>query len=138
MLINFGKFVIRGVAGAIVDTSVLWILTTLFFHSYFTKYILSPVISYELGIAVTYIICYFWIWNHRVHNDKSSFLRLFLAYNFALLISLIVKIVLLTLIYEIFHFHIVICNVIALCFSGIFSFFASEKFIFKKRKLYND
>ena len=138
MLINLGKFVIRGVAGAIVDTSVLWILTTLFFHSYFTKYILSPVISYELGIAVTYIICYFWIWNHRVHNDKSDFFRLFLAYNFALLISLIVKIVLLTLIYEIFHFHIVICNVIALCFSGIFSFFASEKFIFKKRKLYND
>lgn len=138
MLQNFIKFAIRGVAGAIVDTSVLWILATLFFHSYFTKYILSPVISYELGIAVTYIICYFWIWNHRVHKDKSDFLRLFLAYNFALLISLIVKIGLLTLIYEIFHFHIVICNVIALCFSGIFSFFASEKFIFKKRILNND
>ena len=138
MLINFGKFVMRGVAGAIADTSVLWILTTLFFHSYFTKYILSPVISYELGIAVTYIICYFWIWNHRVHNDKSDFFRLFFAYNFSLLISLIVKIGLLMLIYEIFHFHIVICNVIALCFSGIFSFFASEKFIFKKRILNND
>lgn len=138
MLINFGKFVIRGAAGAIVDTSVLWILTTLFFHSYFTKYILSPVISYELGIAVTYIICYFWIWNHRVNKDKSDFLRLFLAYNFALLISLIVKIGLLTLIYEIFHFHIVICNVIALCFSGLFSFFASEKHIFKKKRILNN
>jgi len=133
MLINFVKFVIRGVAGAIVDTFVLWILTTFFFHSYFTKYILSPVISFELGIAVTYIICYFWIWNHRVHNDKSDFLKLFLAYNFALLISLIVKIGLLNVINEIFHFHIVVCNVLALCFSGIFSFFASEKFIFKKR-----
>jgi putative flippase GtrA len=117
MLINFVKFIIRGIAGAIVDTFVLWILTTLFFHSYFTKYILSPIISYELGIAVTYIICYFWIWNHRVHNDKSDFLKLFLGYNFALLISLIVKIGLLTVINEIFHFHIVICNVLALCFS---------------------
>ncbi len=133
MLINFGKFAIRGVAGAIVDTSVLWILTTLFFRSYFTKYVLSPAISYEIGIAVTYIICYFWIWNHRVHNDKSDFFRLFLSYNFALLISLVVKIGLLTLINELFHFHIVICNVLALCFSGIFSFFASEKFIFIKR-----
>jgi putative flippase GtrA len=138
MLINFVKFIIRGIAGAIVDTFVLWILTTLFFHSYFTKYILSPIISYELGIAVTYIICYFWIWNHRVHNDKSDFLKLFLGYNFALLISLIVKIGLLTVINEIFHFHIVICNVLALCFSGIVSFFASEKFIFKKRILNND
>ncbi len=132
MLQNFIKFVIRGVAGAIVDTSMLWLLTTLFFHSYFTKYILSPAISYELGIVVTYIICYFWIWNHRVHNDRSDFLRLFLGYNFALLISLVLKIGLLAVINELFHFHIVICNVIALCFSGIFSFFANEKYIFKK------
>ena len=138
MLRNSVKFIIRGVAGAIVDTSVLWILTMLFFHSYFTKYVLSPVISFELGIAVTYIICYFWIWNHRVHKDKSDFLKLFPAYNFALLISLVVKIGLLSLINELFHFHIVICNVLALCFSGIFSFIASEKFIFKKRILNND
>jgi putative flippase GtrA len=138
MLRNFTKFAIRGVVGAVVDTLVLWILTTFFFHSYFTKYVLSPAISYELGIAVTYIICYFWIWNHRVHNEKSDFLKLFLGYNFALLISLVVKIGLLSLINELFHFHIVICNVLALCFSGIFSFFASEKFIFKKRILNND
>ena len=139
MFRNFIKFAIRGIAGAIVDTSVLWILTTLFFHSYFTKYILSPAISFELGIAVTYIICYFWIWNHRVRNDKSSFLRLFLAYNFALLISLVLKIGFLAVINEFFHFHIVICNVIALCFSGCFSFFVSEKYIFKKesRIIYN-
>jgi putative flippase GtrA len=133
MLRNFIKFAIRGIIGAVVDTSVLWILTTLFFHSYFTKYVLSPAISYELGIIVTYIICYFWIWNHRVHNKKSDFLKLFLHYNFALLISLIVKIGLLTVIHEIFHFHIVICNVLALCFSGIVSFFVSEKYIFIKR-----
>ena len=129
---NFIKFSIRGIVGAVVDTSMLWILTTFFFHSYFTKYILSPAISYELGIAVTYIVCYFWIWNHRVHNEKSDFLKLFLHYNFVLLIFLIVKIVLLTVINHFFHFHVVICNILALCFSGIFSFFASEKFIFKK------
>ena len=130
---NFIKFSIRGVVGAIIDTSVLWILTTFFFHSYFTKYVLSPAISYELGIAVTYTICYFWIWNHRVHNNKSDFLKVFLRYNCALLLFLVIKLGLLTLIYELFHFHIIICNVLALCFSGIFSFFASEKFIFIKR-----
>ena len=133
MVRNFIKFSIRGVAGAVVDTSVLWILTRLFFHSYFTKYILSPAISYELGIAVTYIICYFWIWNYRVHNEKSDFLKRFLHYNFALLILLIVKIGFLTTINHFFHFHVVICNILALCFSGIFSFFASERYIFIKK-----
>ncbi|MCK4653261.1 MAG: GtrA family protein [Candidatus Cloacimonetes bacterium] len=136
---NFIKFVLRGVVGAVVDTSVLWILTTFFFHSYFTKYVLSPAISYELGIAVTYIICYFWIWNHRVHNEKSDFIKLFLHYNFVLLIFIVIKLGLLAVIYELFHFHIVICNVLALCFSGIVSFFASEKYIFvKKDKKYRE
>jgi len=134
MLRNFIKFAIRGVAGAIVDTSVLWILTTLFFHSYFTKYILSPAISYELGIVATYIICYFWIWNNRVHNDKSDFFRRLIYYNFALIISLIIKVLVLAAINEIFNFYILISNLIALCFSGLFSFFASEKYIFIKRE----
>jgi len=133
MTLNFIKFVIRGVVGAIVDTSVLWILTTFFFHSYFTKYILSPAISFELGVAVTYIICYFWIWNNRVHNDKSDFLKRFLHYNLALLISMVLKIGFLALVNELFHFHIIICNILALCVSGIFSFFTSEKFVFVKR-----
>ena len=134
MLRNFIKFIIRGVAGAIVDTLVLWILTTLFFHSYFTKYILSPAISYELGIVATYIICYFWIWNNRVHNDKSDFFRRLIYYNFALIISLIIKVLVLAAINEIFNFYILISNLIALCFSGLFSFFASEKYIFIKRE----
>ncbi len=133
MMRNFIKFSIRGVAGAVVDTSVLWVLTTYFFRSYFTKYILSPAISYELGIAVTYVICYFWIWNHRVHNEKSDFLKRFLHYNLTLLISLILKIGFLITINHFFHFYVVICNILALCFSGIFSFFASEKFVFVKR-----
>ncbi|MCD6101906.1 MAG: GtrA family protein [Candidatus Cloacimonetes bacterium] len=134
MLRNFIKFAIRGVAGAIVDTSVLWILTTLFFHSYFTKYILSPAISYELGIVATYIICYFWIWNNKVNKDKSDFFRRLIYYNFALIISLVIKVLVLAAINEIFNFYILISNLIALCFSGIFSFFASEKYIFIKRE----
>ena len=134
MLRNFIKFAIRGVAGAIVDTSVLWILTTLFFHSYFTKYILSPAISYEVGIVATYIICYFWIWNNKVNKDKSDFFRRLIYYNFALIISLVIKVLVLAAINEIFNFYILISNLIALCFSGIFSFFASEKYIFIKRE----
>lgn len=133
MLRNFIKFVIRGVAGAIVDTSVLWILTTLFFHSYFTKYVLSPAISYEVGIVATYIICYFWIWNNKVNKDKSDFLRRLIYYNFALIISLVIKVLVLAAINEIFNFYILISNLIALCFSGLFSFYASEKHIFIKR-----
>ena len=133
MMLNFIKFVIRGVVGAIIDTSVLWILTTYFFNSYFTKYVLSPAISSEVGIVLTYIICYFWIWKQNVNNNKSDFLKRFLLYNLALLISIFLKIGFLDLINKLFNFHIIVCDILALCASGIFSFFASEKFIFVKR-----
>ncbi|MCK4688816.1 MAG: GtrA family protein, partial [Candidatus Marinimicrobia bacterium] len=77
------KFTIRGIVGAAIDTIVLLALSTYFFHSYFTVYILAPSISYEVGILVAYIICYFWIWNHRVYHNRNDFLRRIPAYNAA-------------------------------------------------------
>jgi|GEM_PF-2719027 len=39
------KFMIRGIAGAVVDSLVLWFLSTYFLHNYFAKYILAPSIE---------------------------------------------------------------------------------------------
>ncbi len=132
MLVKITKFTIRGIAGAVVDTSVLWVLTTFLFHSYFTTYILAPSISYEVGILFAYIICYFWIWNHRVHHNRKDFFRRIPAYNIAALVSFGVKMVMLITVERIFHFHVVICNLLALSVSGSINFFASEMIIFKK------
>jgi len=133
MLVKITKFTLRGIAGAVVDTSVLWVLTRLLFHSYFTTYILAPSISYEVGILFAYIICYFWIWNHRVHHNINDFLRRIPSYNIAALVSLGVKMLMLIAVERISHFHVVICNLLALSVSGSVNFFASEKIIFKKR-----
>lgn len=132
MLKKFAKFTIRGIAGAVVDTIVLWLLSTYFFHSYFTKYILAPSISFEASIFCTYTICYFWIWNHRVHNNKKDFFRRLPAYNTAALVAFGVKMVLLITIERIFHFDVVICNLLALSVSGFVSYFSGEKLIFRK------
>ena len=132
MLVKITKFTLRGLAGAAVDTFVLWVLTTFLFRSYFTTYILAPSISYEVGILVAYIICYFWIWNHRVHHNRNDFLRRVPAYNAAALVSLGVKMVMLIAIERIFHFDVVICNLLALLVSGFINFLAGEKVIFKK------
>ncbi|MCK4357960.1 MAG: GtrA family protein [Candidatus Cloacimonetes bacterium] len=135
MFKRFLKFTLRGIAGAIVDTIVLFILTRFFFHSYFTTYILGPTISFEAGILVAYVICYFWIWNHRVYHNTSDFFRRIPAYNGAALISFSVKMALLITIERIFHFDVIICNLIALLFSGSVNFFIGEKIIFKEENL---
>ena len=81
MLVKLTKFTIRGIVGTVIDTIVLLGLSTYFFHSYFTTYILGPLISFEVTILIAYIICYFWIWNHRVHNNKWDFFSRIPAYN---------------------------------------------------------
>ncbi|MCD6441889.1 MAG: GtrA family protein [Candidatus Marinimicrobia bacterium] len=132
MIVKLTKFTIRGIAGAIVDTIILWLLSTYLFNSYLAKYILAPSISFEFSIFCTYTICYFWIWNYRVHNTKSDFFKRLPGYNAAALISFAVKMALLITIERIFHFNVVICNLLALSVAGFVSFFAAEKHIFKK------
>ncbi|MCK4338915.1 MAG: GtrA family protein [Candidatus Cloacimonetes bacterium] len=132
MFTRFLKFALRGIVGSAVDTAVLFILARFFFHSYFTTYILAPSISFEIAILSTYIICYFWVWNLRVNNNKRDFLHRIPAYNLSAVISFGVKLGMLVIIERIFHFDVVICNLIALLFSGTVNFFVGEKIIFKE------
>ena len=134
MVKNFTKFTLKGTIGIVVNTTILWILTTYLFDSYFTTYILAPSISSEVSILFTYIICYFWIWNNRVHNNKRDFFRRIPGYNATACISFGVKIALIITIERIFHFDVVICNLLAILVSGLINFLAGEKIIFKEIK----
>ena len=134
MVKNLTKFTLKGIIGVAVNTTILWILTRYLFNSYFTTYILAPSISSEISILFTYIICYFWIWNNRVHNSKNDFFRRIPGYNATACISFAVKMALLIMIERIFHFDVVICNLLALSISGLVNYFAGEKIIFKEIK----
>ena len=134
MLVKLTKFTIRGIVGTVIDTIILLALSTYLFHSYFTIYILAPLISFEVSILIAYIICYFWIWNHRVNNNKWDFFRRIPVYNATVWISFVVKMILLISIERIFHFDVVICNLLAILVSGLINFFAGEKIIFKEIK----
>jgi len=132
MFKNFTKFTLKGIMGIAVNTAILWILTRYLFDSYFTIYILAPSISSEVSILFTYIICYFWIWKNRVHNNKRDFFRRIPGYNATACISFAVKMFLLIIIERIFHFDVVICNLLAITVSGSVNFLAGEKIIFRK------
>jgi len=72
-----------------------------------------------------------------VHN-KRDFFRRIPAYNTATLVSFALKMVLLIAIERIFHFDVVICNLIAISISGFVSFFTGEKLVFKTIKVHCD
>lgn len=141
MVTQFLKFVVRGIIGGIVDTAVLWLLSSYVFASYLMVHILAPAISFELSLFVTYTICYFWIWNHRVHGNARDFFHRLPGYNLTVLLSLIVKLMLIQIIEhtlpldslaQSLHMDsVVIGNFIALFFSGFVNFYTGEKIIFK-------
>jgi putative flippase GtrA len=138
MVKDFSKFTIRGIAGAIIDSLFLLLLSEWIFVSYIGKYILAPAISFEISLIFTYSICYFWIWNHRVQNNSKDFISRFPLYNLGLLISFAVKMILLITFERLFHFRPVVCNLMALSISGFVGFAFGNRLVFKVSEVQRD
>jgi putative flippase GtrA len=138
MVVEFTKFTLRGIVGALVDSAILLLLSEYVFSSYVGQYIIAPAISFELSLTVTYTICYFWIWNHRVGNNLKDFISRFPLYNLGTLVSFTLKMVLLIAFERMFHFHPVICNLMALTISGFTSFAFGNRLVFKLSEVQRD
>lgn len=120
--------------GTLVDTAVLWLLSTFVFHNYFGKYIISPFISFECAVLCNFINNFFVVWRNRTsRKDRSTFLSKFITYNLSCFGAFGLKMVVLLVVERLFSLHVVICNLIALCFSGVFNFFMAEFVVFKKK-----
>ena len=139
LLIRYIKFAGTSVVGSIVDTLVLWLLSDLVFSKgYWGEYIISPMISFQCAVAVNYMISYFYVWNDRTrkHPDVSvrRFLRLYGAYNLSNSAVFLFRLLILLLVERFSGWDVVICNLVAMCFSGIINFAIDNMLIFKKKK----
>lgn len=150
MLRKIISFIIANFFGTIVDTAVLWICSHFLFESYTGVYIISPVISFECAVTTNFLCSYFYIWRGRVNREKSkSFLRYYWKYNLSCTGGFLIKMGFLLLTERVFRTigipdpiiifginvpDVVICNLIALCFSGVFNFAMGEWVIFRKKK----
>ena len=137
LLKRFAGYFSASLLGTAVDTLVLWVCSHVFFSgSYFGRNILSPVISFECAVLVNFCTCYFFIWKDRISNYSTrSFFRHYGAYNLSCTGTFLVKIGLLQLIVLITRLDVVICNLIALCFSGLINFTMNDQVIFKRKKI---
>ena len=122
--------------GTGVDTLVLWLCSDfLLSGTYWGKNIISPMISFEFAVFSNFICSYYWIWSNRV-EDKSakSFLKHFVVFNIAALSGFVVKMLFLLLFEYIFGWDVVVCNLVALCISGVLNFFIEKLVVFRKQK----
>lgn len=133
MSVKYLKFLISRIAGTLVDTFLLWILSTYIFSNYFGVYIVSPTISFEAAMFFNYVVSYYWIWdkNLAVKNSKVFFSRL-LVFNLSSIFAFFVKMGFLLLFERLFGWDVVYCNLLALVISGIVNFIITEWIVFKK------
>ena len=138
-LIRYAKFAGTSAVGSIVDTLVLLLLSDLVFtRGYWGEYIISPLISFQCAVAVNYTISYFYVWKDRTRKrpDASArrFFKLYGAYNLSNSAVFLFRLGILLLIERFTGWDVVICNLVAMCFSGIINFAINNQLIFKKKK----
>ena len=138
-LVRYAKFAGTSVVGSIVDTLVLWLLSDLIFtRGYWGEYIISPLISFQCAVAVNYMISYFYVWKDRTRKRSDAsirrFFRLYGAYNLSSSVVFLFRLGALLLIERFFGWDVVICNLVAMCFTGIINFIINNLLIFKKKQ----
>lgn len=138
-LVRYAKFAGTGAFGSVVDTLVLWLLSDLVFSKgYWGEYIISPLISFQCAVAVNYTISYFYVWKDRTRKrpDASArrFFKLYGAYNLSNSAVFLFRLGILLLIERFTGWDVIICNLVAMCFSGIINFAINNLLIFKKKK----
>lgn len=138
VLIRYVKFLGTSVVGTLVDTLVLWILSDLVFtKGYWGEYIISPLISFQCAVATNFVISYFYVWKDRtrIGNDASvkRFIKLYIAYDLSGSLVFLFRLGILLIIEKFTGLDVVLCNLLAMCFSGLVNFTVNNLLIFKQK-----
>lgn len=126
------KYVLVSAAGTVVDTVVLWLVSHHIFHSFAGEYLLSPFISFECAVLFNFICSFFLIWKDRMDiRNARTFISRYLLYNLSCTMTFLLKMGLLLFFKFLFGWDVVICNLVALCVSGVVNFVMSDRVIFR-------
>lgn len=128
------RFVTSNIFGTIVDVGVLFVLSEFVFETYSGEYLLAPFISFECAVLTNFILSFFFVWKDRVRGQSLVyFIRKYLFYNASATGTFLVKMGILLLFEVIFGWHVIFCNLAALCLSGILNFLMGELVVFRKK-----
>ena len=145
LLVRFVMFSITSGVGTLVDLGVHWLLSSRFMSDrYWWTFWVSPVISFELAVITNFLIAYFWVWKERIsHRSRRSFFRHYAGYNATATGVFFIKLLTMQGFHLLFvalgwfqgkTYEPVLCNLLALCISGCFSFVLNEFVVFRKKK----
>ena len=143
LLMRFAMFSITSGAGTLVDLGGhYWLSSSYMPDHYWWTFWVSPVISFEAAVITNFVIAYFWVWRERISKrSPRSFLRHYAGYNAAATGVFFIKLLVMQGIHLLMvafgwfqnkSYEPVLCNMLALCVSGCFSFVLNEFVVFSK------
>lgn len=132
LLKRYLKFAGTSVAGTLTDIFVLWLLSDQIFNKgYWGEYIASPIISFQCAVAVNFIISYCYVWKDRTEGVHKSVFKLFAAYDLTCSAVFLLRFSVMLVIEKFTGWDVVLCNLLAMCCSGILNFTIGNVLIFK-------
>ena len=145
LLLRFAVFSITSGAGTLVDLGVHWWLSASFLQNrYWWTFWVSPVISFELAVITNFLIAYYFVWRERISQRTTrSFFRHYAGYNATATGVFFVKLLVMQGIHLLMvslgwfqdkTYEPALCNLLAMCLSGVLSFVLNEFVVFKKPK----
>ena len=134
ILLDYIKLAVSTLCGTTVDMLLLWVCSHYLFTDYFGQYILSPSISFEGAVLTNYVVACHFVWHNRVSGESLKYKVLrFFGYNVSCLSGFAVKMGFLLLLQRLFAWDVLICNIVALVFSGLFNFVIQEFVVFRTK-----
>ena len=144
LLMRFAIFSITSGVGTLVDLGGHWWLSANFFQEkYWWSFWVAPIISFEAAVLTNFFIAYYFVWRERISQRGSarSLLRHYAGYNATATGVFFIKLLVMQGFHLLFvalgwfqtkNYEPVLCNLLALCISGCFSFVLNEFVVFKK------
>lgn len=135
LVARYLKFMVSTLGGTAVDCMVMWLLAEVLFRgNNAVALLVAPTVSFECAVITNYTLAYFFVWKDRVgeHTHRGFFSR-FLPYNVSCIAAFLIKMVPFVIIRHFAGLNVVVCNLLALIFSGLFNFVMNEWVIFRKR-----
>ena len=143
LLMRFAMFSITSGAGTLVDLGGhYWLSSSYMPDHYWWTFWVSPVISFEAAVITNFVIAYFLVWRERISKrSPRSFLRHYAGYNAAATGVFFIKLLVMQGIHLLLvafgwfqdkTYEPALCNMLALCVSGCFSFVLNEFVVFRK------
>lgn len=127
---RFIKFLATGVAGIVFSVGLLWFMTDIMG----IFYMISGLISKEVGIVFSFILSEFWVFNDRIASHmrtlKEAISRL-VQFNINRILSIFIVTTCMTLFTELLGINYLISNLIGIGIAFPFNYLVSNRQIWK-------